>query len=63
MKKIEICVVRKEYRYITVEAQTEEDAKEKVWDRIDCGFIGDTQPEDTDTDLYVEGVVTDEEEV
>ena len=63
MKKYEICVVSKEYRYVTVEAETEEEAKDMVWDKIVCGFTGDTKPEDTDTDLYVEGVVTDEEEV
>ena len=57
MPKYEICVVSKEYRYVTVEAQTEEDAKDLVWDKIACGFTGDTKPEDSDTELYVEGLV------
>jgi len=63
MPKYEICVVSKEYRYITVEAETEEDAKDMVWDKIACGFTGDTKPEDTETELYLEGEVSEEEEV
>ena len=62
MPKYEICVVSKEYRYVTVEAQTEEDAKDLVWDKIACGFTGDTKPEDSDTELYVEGLVEGDDE-
>jgi len=61
LKKYEICVVSKEYRWLEVEAETEEDAREKAWDKIVCGFTGDTKPEDTETEIYVEGVVNDEE--
>lgn len=60
-KKYSICVVSKEYRWLEIEAETEEDAKDKAWDKIACGFTGDTKPEDTDTEIYMEGVVDDEE--
>ena len=61
LKKYEICVVSKEYRWLEVEAETEVDAREKAWDKVACGFTGDTKPEDTETEIYVEGVVNDEE--
>ena len=61
LKKYSICIVSKEYRWIEVFAGDEAEAKDKVWDEIACGFVGDNKPEDTDTDLYVEGVVDDEE--
>jgi len=61
MTKYAICVVSKEYRYLEIEAETESDAVDKAWDKVACGFTADTKPEDTDTDLYVEGVVDDEE--
>jgi len=62
MPKYEICVVSKEYRYVTVEAETEEDAKDMVWDKIAYGFTGDTKPEDTDTELYLERELDEENE-
>ena len=62
MPKYEICVVSKEYRYITIEADNQEDAKDKVWDKIACGFTGDTKPEDTDTELYLERELDEENE-
>jgi len=54
MNSYSICVVSKEYRYITVEAESEEDAKDQVWDKID-GILS-WKSEDCDTDLYVESV-------
>lgn len=61
LKKYEICIVSKEYRWVEIEAENEEDAKDKAWDKVACGFTGDTKPEDTETDLYVEGIINDEE--
>jgi hypothetical protein len=55
MKKYEICVVSKEYRYVEVEAEDEFDAKDKAWDQIEN--VLNRKPEDYDTELYVEGEV------
>jgi hypothetical protein len=54
MSRYSICVVSKEYRYITVEAETEEQAKDQVWDKID-GVLS-WKAEDWDTGLYVDAV-------
>lgn len=54
MKTFEICVVSKEYRTIHVEAETEEDAKDKAWDSLEN--ILNIKAEDYDTEIYVEGV-------
>ena len=52
-KKYEICVVSKEYRYVDILADSEEEAKDQVWDQIET--ILNQKPQDYDTDLYVEG--------
>ena len=57
MKKFEVCIVSKEYRWIEVEANDEAEATDKAWDKVACGYTGDVKPEDTDTDIYVEGEV------
>ena len=60
MKRYEICVVSKEYRYVEVEAEDESEAKDKVWDKVACGLTTDTKAQDYDTELYVEREVVDE---
>ena len=58
MKTFEVTVVSKEYRTIEVQAETEEDAKDQVWEDIDN--ILNWKPIDYDTDLYVERVIEGE---
>ena len=53
MPKYEICVVSKEYRYVDILADSEEEAKDQVWDQIET--ILNQKPKDYDTDLCVEG--------
>jgi hypothetical protein len=54
MKKYEICVVSKEYRYVEVEAEDEIQAREKVWqDLLDADFF-DTKPQGYDTEVFTE---------
>jgi len=60
MPKFEVCVVAKEYRWIQVEAEHPEDAKEKAWEEISFGLIGDTKADDSETDVYVEGLVEEQ---
>lgn len=60
MKKYEICIVSKEYRYVEIEAETENDALDAAWDKIACGYAGDVKADDTDTEVYLEGEITDE---
>jgi len=59
MKTYSVCVVSREYRYVEVEAEDESAAKDKVWDKVACGFTSDTKATDYDTELYVEGEVPD----
>ena len=49
-----ICVVSKEYRYVEVEADSQEDAVDKAWDDIEN--IMNRKAVDYDTDLYVDSV-------
>lgn len=58
MPRYSICIVTKEYRSIIVEAETEMDAKDQAWDRIED--VMNWKPEDYDTEIYVES--TEEEE-
>lgn len=53
MKKYEICVVSKEYRYVTVEAESELEAKEQVWELLDFGMdeLGWHKTVGTDTEV------------
>jgi hypothetical protein len=55
MKKFEICIVSKEYRWVVVYAEDEVTAQDQVWVMIGNGYVGDTKPEDYDTELFVEG--------
>jgi hypothetical protein len=55
MKRYEICVVSKEYRYVEVEADDEEDARVKAWEQVES--VLNRKPADYDTELYVEGEV------
>jgi len=54
MKTYELCVVSKEYRYMEVEAESEQDAIDLAWVRIGNGFVTDTEAVDFDTDVYLE---------
>jgi len=55
MKRYEICVVSKEYRYVEVQADNEDDARDKAWGLIEN--VLNRKPADYDTELYVEGEV------
>lgn len=59
MRTYELCVVSKEYRYITVEAENENDAMDKAWDGLENTL--NTKASDYDTDIYMEGEVTNEQ--
>ena len=59
MAQYEIVIVTKEYRTIHIEAEDENSARDKAWDELTNGIeelpiIGQVN---TDTDIYVEGVV------
>ena len=54
MNTYNICVVSKEYRWVTVEAEDVTDAYDKVWVQIES--ILNRKPEDYDTELFVEDV-------
>lgn len=51
---VTICVVSKEYRYVEIEAESQEDAIDKAWDDIEN--IMNRKAVDYDTDLYVDSV-------
>lgn len=57
MKTYELCIVSKEYRYIQVKAENENDAMDRAWDKVASGFTCDTKAQDYDTDIYIEGEV------
>ena len=52
----EVCIIYKEYRWVEIEASTQEEAKHRVHAMIDDGYIGDTQSEDTEIELQLESV-------
>lgn len=56
MKKYEVCVVSKEYRWVTVDADDDIAAKDAVWAGIEN--ILNRKPEDYDTDVYIEAEIT-----
>ena len=56
MNTYEVVVVSKEYRTIHVDALDEESAREKAWDMLDNTL--NKKPEDYDTEVYVEGLVS-----
>ena len=60
MKKYELCVVSKEYRYLVVEAENENDAIDKAWDKVASGFTCDIKAQDYDTEVYLEGNTNEE---
>lgn len=62
MPKYEICMVSKHYRWIEVEADCQSDAIDKAWDRIFDGYIEDNEAQDSETDIYCEGIITEENE-
>lgn len=53
MKTFEIAIVSKEYRYVTVEADDAEQAREIAWGDIENHL--NKKAEDWDTDLFIEG--------
>jgi hypothetical protein len=57
MKKFEICIVSKEYRWLEIEAETPEDARDKAWGQLDNAL--NCKPEDYDTELFIEGQFED----
>jgi hypothetical protein len=63
MKRFEVCVLYKEYRWLEIEAEDEEQAKEAVWDRVACGFTGDVKADDVDTEIYIERELAEGEEI
>lgn len=50
----EVCIIHTEYRWVEVEASTQEEAKNYVRHLVNHGYIGDTHPEDTETTLELE---------
>lgn len=56
MATYEVCIVSKEFRWVDIEAATEESACEQVMNMLDAGYVGDTDPEDCSTELLIEGV-------
>lgn len=60
MKTFEICIVSKEYRWVEIEAEDSEAAKDQVWVMIGNGYTCDTKAEDYDTELFVEGEVAND---
>ena len=51
---VSICVVSKEYRYVEIEAESQQEAVDKAWGDIES--ILNRKAEDYDTDLYVDSV-------
>lgn len=62
MKKFEVCILSKEYRWIEVEAEDAEAAREMAWDKVTCGYTGDVKAEDCDTEVYIEREINEGEE-
>ena len=62
MKKFEVCIVSKEYRYVEIEAEDDIRAIELAWDKVACGYTGDVKSDDSETEVYLEGELEKEEE-
>jgi hypothetical protein len=60
MNTYDVVVLSKEYRTVQIDAENEEEAREKAFDTLDN--ILNRKAEDYDTDVYVEGLAypTDE---
>jgi hypothetical protein len=54
MKTYDVVVLSKEYRTVQIDAESEEEAREKAFDNLDN--ILNRKAEDYDTDVYVEGL-------
>lgn len=52
----EVCIIYKEYRWVEVEASTQEEAYHRAQAMIDNGYLGDNKPEDTEIELQLESV-------
>lgn len=55
MALYDVTVVTKEYRSLTVEAESPEDARDSAWGQIER--VLNWKPEDYDTEIYVEGEI------
>lgn len=53
MKTYTICVVERFYRWVEVEAEDQDMARDMVWDKVDS-IVG-KDPDDSDCDVIVEG--------
>ena len=62
MPKYEICIVRKEYRYIKIDAATESDAKNLAWDKVASGDAHDIKPPDYDTEIFIDSLIEENED-
>jgi len=54
--KYEVCIVSKEYRWIEIDALDQNDAVDKTWRELKSGLVWNIKPQDSDTDVYVEGL-------
>lgn len=54
MNTYDVVVVTKEYRTVQIDAENEEEAREKAWDTFEN--ILNLKPDDFDSDVYVEGL-------
>lgn len=54
MKRYEVCLVTKQYHYFEVESENETEAREKAEYWVDCGYLNDKEPDDYDTEIFVE---------
>ena len=62
MKKYEVCIIHKEYRWVDIEAESEAQAKTKAWEMVSDGYVGDTSAQDADCEIRVEDEITEESE-
>jgi hypothetical protein len=40
MKRFEVCILHKEYRWVEIEAEDELQARDLAWDKVACGYTG-----------------------
>ena len=63
MRKFEVCILSKEYRWVQVEAEDEGKAKNIAFDMVvELGYCGDTNPEHVGLEIYIEEEITEENE-
>jgi hypothetical protein len=58
MKKYEVCIIHREYRWVDIEAESEAQAKTKAWEMLCDGHLGEAH--DADSEIRVEGEITEE---